>query len=162
MFDLIVGTQGYYWSITFQVSTVSREGLQPLSFIISRSEPFRPVKHFTVCIRWNIPANSCMRTRHQIIWGERTIFNTYSLISFHAGFCTKVFFQVSETVAFFCWSDFSKKHKTFKKHALIDNMKELLLVTFANKHHNVGCYTETIHKLICVMNFYPHFSFNPH
>ena len=101
----------------------------------------------------------CMRTCNQISWGGRTIFNTYSLISFHAGFCTKFFFQVSETVAFCCWSDFSRKHKTFKKHALIDSLKELLLMTFADKHHNIGCYIETIHKLICVMIVYPYFSF---
>ena len=35
----------------------SMEGLQPLSFICSGSEPFRPMEHLTVCRRWNIPAN---------------------------------------------------------------------------------------------------------
>ena len=101
----------------------------------------------------------CMRTCNQISWGGRTIFNTYPLVSFHAGFCTKVFFQVSETVAFCCWSDFLKKHKNFKKHALTDSQKELLLMVFADKQHNVGCYIETIHKLICIMIVYPYFSF---
>ena len=78
---------------------------------------------------------------------------------FSCRICTKILFQVSETVAFCCWSDFSKKHKIFKKHALIDSLKALLLMTFADKHHNVGCYTDTIHKLICVMIVYPYFSF---
>ena len=57
MFNLIAGKQGYYRSITFQVSTTSREGLQPLSFICSVSESFRPVEHLTVRKRWNISAN---------------------------------------------------------------------------------------------------------
>ena len=57
MFNLIVVTKGYYQSITFQVSTASREGLQPFSFICSGYEPFREVEHFTVRKRWNIPAN---------------------------------------------------------------------------------------------------------
>ena len=40
--NLIVGTQCYYPSIIFQVSMISKEGLHPLSFICSGSEPFRP------------------------------------------------------------------------------------------------------------------------
>jgi len=66
-------------------------------------------------------------------------------------FVLKFFFQVSETVAFCCWSDFSKKHKIFEKHALIDSLKELLLMMFAHKHHNVGFYKETIHKLASLL-----------
>ena len=57
MFKPIASTQGYYRSIKFQVSTASREGLQPLSFICCGSEPFRPVEHLTVHRRWNILAN---------------------------------------------------------------------------------------------------------
>ena len=57
MFNIIAGTQGYYQRITFQVSTVSRESLQPLSFIYSGSEPFRLVEHLTICRRWDILAN---------------------------------------------------------------------------------------------------------
>ena len=54
---LIVGTQGNDQSIAFQVSTTSRESLQPLSSICSGSEPFRQVEHLAVRRRWNIRTN---------------------------------------------------------------------------------------------------------
>ena len=57
MLKLIVGTQGNDRNIVFQVSTTSRESLQPLSSICSWSEPFRLVEHLAVRGRWNIPAN---------------------------------------------------------------------------------------------------------
>ena len=51
------GTQVNCQSLVFQISTMSRESLQPLSSICSGSEPFRPVEHLDFRRRWNIPAN---------------------------------------------------------------------------------------------------------
>ena len=56
--ELIAGTQGDYQSIVFQVSTTSRESLQPLSSICFGYEPFKPVEHLAICSRWNILANN--------------------------------------------------------------------------------------------------------
>ena len=65
MFKLIAGTEGNYRGITFQVSTMSRKSLHPLSSICSRFEQFRPVEHLVVRRRWNIPANKSRDSR----WG---------------------------------------------------------------------------------------------
>ena len=57
MLTLITGTQVDYQSLVFQISTASRESLQPLSSICSGSEPFRPVEHLVVRRRWNMSVN---------------------------------------------------------------------------------------------------------
>ena len=45
------GTQVNYQSLVFQISTASRESLQPQSSICSGSEPFRPVEDVAICRR---------------------------------------------------------------------------------------------------------------
>ena len=42
------GTQVNCQSLVFQISTASRESIQPLSSVCSGSEPFRPLEHLTV------------------------------------------------------------------------------------------------------------------
>ena len=74
MLRVFAGTQVNSLSLVFQISTASRESIQPLSSICSGSEPFIPVEHLAVRRRWNIPANkfgnSAGELVYQLFWSS--------------------------------------------------------------------------------------------
>ena len=81
MLRFFVGTQVNCQSLVFQISTVSRESLQPLSSICSGSEPFRPVEHLAVCRRWNILANKSGDSAGEYGYSVVLIFLSLQLLS---------------------------------------------------------------------------------
>ena len=75
----LITAQVDYQSLVFQISTVSRESLQPLSSIFFGSEPFIQVEHLAVRRRWNISANkygdSTGELVYQLFWSS-SVYNS--------------------------------------------------------------------------------------